>query len=395
MRLVRSVAELRIAVKTLREQGLRIGFVPTMGFLHEGHASLIRQCANRCDATVVSIFVNPTQFGPNEDLAKYPQDLEADQNLCLKLGVSLLFLPDAQEIYPSNFQTFIEPGRVAEPLCGKYRPGHFRGVATVVAKLFNMVQPDLAFFGQKDLQQTVVIKRMVRDLNLPVDIAVVPTLREADGLAMSSRNVYLSPDERRRALSISLALASAESAFKAGERDAAKLLSLAQECLWGVDELQYCELVDATSLEIMTGQVDRSAALCVAAFVGRTRLIDNLILSPDPFFDDLMARAADQVFVSTEKLVTTAELDLAANARFNPFERSVVTGVVETPFGAHPTGASPDYGIDLDHLKTYVGSAAPDAWADYRTRYVEVDPHAYLAAVGGAARVAALPAPVY
>ncbi len=282
MRVIRSVAELRIAVKAMREQGLRIGFVPTMGFLHEGHASLIRQSTSRCDATIVSIFLNPTQFGPNDDLAKYPQDLEADQNLCLKLGVRLLFLPETQEMYPSNFQTFIEPGRIAEPLCGKYRSGHFRGVATVVAKLFNMVQPDLAFFGQKDLQQTAVIKRMVKDLNLPVDIAVVPTLREPDGLALSSRNIHLSSDERNRALNISLALLSAESAFRAGERDGARLLALAQECLRGVDVLQYCELVDTQNLDPIVGLVDRSAALCVAAFVGNTRLIDNIVLNPNP-----------------------------------------------------------------------------------------------------------------
>ncbi len=289
MRIVHNVAELRIAVKAMREQGLRIGFVPTMGFLHEGHASLIRQCKSRCDETVVSIFVNPTQFGPSEDLSKYPQDLEADQSLCLKLGVSLLFLPAAAEMYPTNFQTFIEPGRVADPLCGKYRPGHFRGVATVVAKLFNMVQPDLAFFGQKDLQQTAVIKRMVKDLNLPVDIAVVPTLREPDGLAMSSRNVYLSPEERKRALSISLGLSSAEAAFRAGERSAARLLDLAQECLWGVDVLQYCELVDAQNLESIHGDVDRSAAMCVAAFVGNTRLIDNVLLNPNPEAQGLLS----------------------------------------------------------------------------------------------------------
>ena len=284
MRVVHNVAELRIAVKALREEGLRIGFVPTMGFLHEGHASLIRQSKNRCDATVVSIFVNPTQFGPSEDLASYPSDLEADQSLCLKMGVNLLFLPTAAEMYPSAFQTFIEPGSVAEPLCGKYRPGHFRGVATVVAKLFNMVQPDLAFFGQKDLQQTVVIKRMVKDLNMPVDIAVVPTLREHDGLAMSSRNIYLSADERKRALCISLGLFAAEAAFMAGERDTASLLTRANECLWGVDELQYCELVDAQSLDPLVGQVgqvDRTAAICVAAYVGSTRLIDNILLSPN------------------------------------------------------------------------------------------------------------------
>ncbi len=281
MRVVHNVAELRIAVKAMREEGLRIGFVPTMGFLHEGHGSLIRQCKSRCDATVVSIFLNPTQFGPNEDLSKYPQDLEADQSLCLKLGVDLLFLPTVAEMYPSAFQTFIEPGPVAEPLCGKYRPGHFRGVATVVAKLFNMVQPDLAFFGQKDLQQTVVIKRMVKDLNLPVDIAVVPTLREPDGLALSSRNVYLSPEERKRALCISLGLFAAEAAFLAGDRDIASLLTHATECLWGVDEIQYCELVDAQSLEPLVGQVDRAAAICVAAYVGSTRLIDNILLNPN------------------------------------------------------------------------------------------------------------------
>ncbi len=281
MRVVHNVAELRIAVKAMREEGLRIGFVPTMGFLHEGHGSLIRQCKSRCDATVVSIFLNPTQFGPNEDLSKYPQDLEADQSLCLKLGVDLLFLPTVAEMYPSAFQTFIEPGPVAEPLCGKYRPGHFRGVATVVAKLFNMVQPDLAFFGQKDLQQTVVIKRMVKDLNLPVDIAVVPTLREPDGLALSSRNVYLSPEERKRALCISLGLFAAEAAFLAGDRDIASLLTHATECLWGVDEIQYCELVDAQSLEPLVGQVDRAAAICVAAYVGSTRLIDDILLNPN------------------------------------------------------------------------------------------------------------------
>ncbi len=292
MRVVHNVAELRIAVKALREEGLRIGFVPTMGFLHEGHASLIRQCKSRCGATVVSIFVNPTQFGPAEDLSSYPSDLEADQSLCLKLDVNVLFLPTAAEMYPSNFQTFIEPGQVAEPLCGKFRPGHFRGVATVVAKLFNMVQPDLAFFGQKDLQQTAVIKRMVKDLNLPVDIAVVPTLREHDGLALSSRNVYLSPDERKRALSISLGLFAAETAFKAGERNASDLFARANECLWGVDQLQYCELVDAQSLEPLVHQVDRTAAICVAAFVGSTRLIDNIILSPNAEASGLLGLGA-------------------------------------------------------------------------------------------------------
>lgn len=280
MRVVRSVAELRIALKALREEGHRIGFVPTMGYLHEGHATLMQHSRQRCGATVVSIFVNPTQFGPAEDLATYPRDLEGDQNLCLRLGVDVLFLPEASEMYPSHFQTFIEPGSVAAPLCGRFRPGHFRGVATVVAKFFNMVQPDLAFFGQKDLQQCAVIRRMVRDLNLPVDVVVVPTVREKDGLALSSRNSYLSDQERQRALSISQGLFAAEAAFRDGERSVDMLTAIAFDPLHLVDQVQYCELVDALTLDPLTGDVDRPAALCVAAYVGRTRLIDNVLLSP-------------------------------------------------------------------------------------------------------------------
>jgi pantoate--beta-alanine ligase len=264
----------------LREEGKRIGFVPTMGFLHDGHAALIRQSAARCDATIVSIFVNPTQFGPGEDLASYPRDLEKDQNLCLEAGAGVLFLPEVSEIYPTGFQTHVEPGRLAEPLCGRFRPGHFRGVATVVAKLFNMVQPDLAFFGQKDFQQTVVIRRMARDLNMPVDLVIVPTVREADGLALSSRNAYLGEDGRRRALCISQGLLAAKAAFEAGERSAQRLVELVRVPLAGVDSVQYVELVDTQNLEPIAGQVDRAAALCVAAYVGSTRLIDNVTLTP-------------------------------------------------------------------------------------------------------------------
>ncbi|MBI3130041.1 MAG: pantoate--beta-alanine ligase [Acidobacteria bacterium] len=284
MRIVRSIADLRVLLKTLRAKGKRIGFVPTMGYLHEGHGALVKQSAARCDATVVSIFVNPTQFGQGEDLSKYPRDLERDQGLCLDWGATVLFLPDASEIYPSGFQTFVEPGGLAEPLCGQYRPGHYRGVATVVAKLFNIVEPDLAFFGQKDFQQTLVVRRMVRDLNLPVDVVVVPTIREEDGLAMSSRNAYLSEEERGRALSISRGLLAAEVAFHAGERKVAHLLEIARAALTepmkGVDQLQYLELVDAQTLDGHQGEVDRTVALCVAAYVGATRLIDNVILAP-------------------------------------------------------------------------------------------------------------------
>ncbi len=280
MRVVRTIADLRALIRTIREQGHRIGFVPTMGFLHEGHGALIRQSAARCDATVVSIFVNPTQFGPGEDLANYPRDLERDQGLCLETGATVLFMPEVSEIYPTGFQTHVEPGRLAEPLCGRFRPGHFRGVATVVAKLLHMVQPDLAFFGQKDYQQAVVIRRMVRDLNLPVDVVVVPTVRDGDGLALSSRNAYLAPGDRERALALSQGLLAAKAAFDAGERRTQPLLDLARGPLGRVDQMQYLELVDAQTLEPLDGVVDRSAALCVAAFVGTTRLIDNVLLTP-------------------------------------------------------------------------------------------------------------------
>ena len=251
-----------------------------MGFLHEGHGALIRQSAARCDATVVSIFVNPTQFGPGEDLATYPRDLERDQNLCLDAGATVLFLPDVSEIYPTAFQTHIEPGRMAENLCGAFRPGHFRGVATVVAKFFSIVQPDLAFFGQKDFQQTAVIRRMARDLNLPVDVVVVPTVRDADGLAMSSRNIYLDPETRTRALGLSQGLQAAKAAFEGGERSTECLLDVARTPMASLDSLQYLELVDAQTLEPLQGQVDRTVALCVAAYLGATRLIDNVLLTP-------------------------------------------------------------------------------------------------------------------
>jgi len=280
MRVVRTIADLRALLRPLRDEGKSIGFVPTMGFLHEGHGALIRQSAARCDATVVSIFVNPNQFGPGEDLASYPRDLERDQNLCLETGATVLFLPEVGEIYPTGFETHVEPGHLAKSLCGRHRPGHFRGVATVVAKLFSIVQPDLAFFGQKDFQQTVVIRRMARDLNLPVDVVVVPTIREADGLALSSRNTYLDREARRRALTLSQGLLAAKAAFDAGERQSSKLVKTARTLMTGADSIQYLELVDTQNLEPLKGRVDRTAALCVAAYVGSTRLIDNVVLAP-------------------------------------------------------------------------------------------------------------------
>jgi len=281
MRIVRSIPELRVALKTARDSGQSIGFVPTMGFLHEGHAALIRQSTARCDITVVSVFVNPTQFGPSEDLAKYPRDLERDQNLCLRLGVAILFIPEAAEIYPTGFATSISVGPMGDALCGQFRPGHFRGVATVVTKLFNLVQPDLAFFGQKDLQQTSVLRRVVKDLNLAVDILVVPTVREADGLALSSRNAYLDPGQRQRALGLSRGLLAAERLFQAGERDAGTLVATVRAALADVDAVQYCEAVDPLTMDTLAGPITRPAALCVAVLLGSTRLIDNVLLAPN------------------------------------------------------------------------------------------------------------------
>ena len=280
MRIVRSIPELRVALKAVRDSGQSIGFVPTMGYLHEGHASLIRQSTARCDTTVVSVFVNPTQFGPGEDLARYPRDLERDQNLCLRLGVGTLFMPEPAEIYPTGFATSIEVGPMGDALCGQFRPGHFRGVATIVTKLFNLVQPDLAFFGQKDLQQTSIIRRVVKDLNLPVDILVAPTVREPDGLALSSRNAYLGPKVRPLALGLSRGLFAAERRFKEGERDAGVLAAIARQELLGMDAIQYCEVVDPLTMDTLAGPIGRPAALCVAVVLDGTRLIDNVLLSP-------------------------------------------------------------------------------------------------------------------
>jgi pantoate--beta-alanine ligase len=250
-----------------------------MGYLHEGHASLIQQAQTRCGCVVVSVFVNPAQFVEGEDFDRYPHDPDRDQSLCFKHGVTVMFLPEPKEIYPTGFSTFIDPGPMGQVLCGQHRPGHFRGVATVVGKFLSVVQPDLAFFGQKDLQQAAIVRRMIWDLNLPVELVVSPTVREADGLAMSSRNSYLSDDERARALCISRALFAAESAYKNGTRSTHDLLDVAKRVLSELDELQYCELVDPLTLDSIEGQVGYISGLCVAGKIGKTRLIDNILLS--------------------------------------------------------------------------------------------------------------------
>ncbi len=281
MELVVTRRELAQALRPLRAQGLRVGLVPTMGALHEGHLSLIRAARERADVVVVSIFVNPLQFGPSEDLARYPRTLEADLAGCSAAGADFVFAPPPAEVYPPGFQTRVCPGAVAEPLCGARRPGHFEGVATVVTKLFGMVGPDLAVFGQKDYQQLLVIRRVVADLDLPVEIFGAPIVREADGLALSSRNVYLSPAERRAALALPRSLESVVAACAAGERSVAALEGLGQRLLQAAPELQldYLELRDAQDLSPMTS-LDRDGLLAAAVFVGRTRLIDNRILRP-------------------------------------------------------------------------------------------------------------------
>lgn len=277
MRTISSIAEFRQARLSLAEP---VGFVPTMGYLHEGHLSLVRAARAECKSVVVSIFVNPTQFGPQEDLTAYPRNLEGDLSLLEKEAVDLVWTPSNEMMYPPGFQTWVTVEEVARPLEGAMRPGHFRGVATVVAKLFNVVQPQKAYFGQKDAQQAVVIRQMVQDLNFPIDVVICPIRREADGLAMSSRNAYLKPAERQAATVLSRALRLAETAWTAGERQAEKLCQLVSDSVAAepLARLQYVSCADPESLEELSGPITGRALLSLAVFVGKTRLIDNQML---------------------------------------------------------------------------------------------------------------------
>jgi pantoate--beta-alanine ligase len=282
MRLVTTVAEIRQLMREKRMQGLTVGFVPTMGYLHEGHLSLVQAAKESCDAVVMSIFVNPLQFGPNEDFDRYPRDLERDRQLAAGAGVDVLFAPSVEEMYPGGQQAMlahVDVDVVTEALCGATRPGHFRGVATVVTKLFNIVQPDRAFFGMKDAQQVAVIQAMVRDLNQPVEIVPCPTLREADGLAMSSRNVYLSPEEREQALVLNRSLASARKWVREGERDAERLKSAVRAMIevMPLADVQYVEVVSMRDMRPVA-EVEDGALLALAVKFGKTRLIDNTLL---------------------------------------------------------------------------------------------------------------------
>ncbi|MBX9788447.1 MAG: pantoate--beta-alanine ligase [Pirellulales bacterium] len=276
---VTTISELRAAVAAARRRGATVGLVPTMGALHAGHASLIQAAHQECDFTVVSIFVNPTQFGPQEDFTRYPRTFDADRALVAEVGADLIFVPAVEAMYPAGFSTYVEPPAVAATLEGQSRPGHFRGVATVVLKLLNQVRPDIAYFGRKDFQQCAVVRRMVRDLDLDVRIVICPTVREADGLALSSRNRYLSADARRQALVLSRSLRLAAELVDAGERDANTILVRMREVIATAPEvrLEYVALVDPDTLAEVS-EVSRPTAALLAARVGGTRLIDNELL---------------------------------------------------------------------------------------------------------------------
>jgi pantoate--beta-alanine ligase len=279
MQILTTVAGMRAAARQARASGKSLGLIPTMGALHEGHASLLRAAAQKCGAVAASIFVNPTQFGPSEDFSRYPRSLERDCEMLRREGADFLFAPLPEEIYPKGFSTYVTVEGLSERLDGRSRPGHFRGVTTVVAKLFDIVQPDFAFFGQKDAAQHAVIRQMTRDLNLPVNVMVCPIVREPDGLAMSSRNAYLSPSDRRSAAILSQCLQEIERTHRQGERASSKLISAGYQILQREPavRLDYLEIVDPDTLlakDTSSGQ----ALVAIAAFVGNTRLIDNLLL---------------------------------------------------------------------------------------------------------------------
>lgn len=282
MKLVKTVAELQAIVKEVKKSGRTIGLVPTMGALHEGHASLIRAAHAENDFTIVSDFVNPTQFGPTEDLDAYPRTLDHDCELAEAMGADVLFAPSPKEMYPSKDMTWVEvTGDITKVLCGRTRPIHFRGVATVVSKLFNLAQPDKAYFGQKDAQQAQVLKRMVKDLFFPLEIRVMPIVREEDGLAKSSRNVYLNPEERKAAVILNRALKKAEAAFAAGERNSAKLVALTADMIRTepMSNIDYVEMYQLPELTEAEEEITTDHLLAVAVKFGTTRLIDNVILA--------------------------------------------------------------------------------------------------------------------
>ena len=280
MNILRSVADMKAFSRGRRAAGETIGLVPTMGYLHEGHLSLVRGCRANADLTVVSIFVNPAQFGPKEDLRSYPRDLQRDADMLGREGVDVVFAPPEDEMYPPGYKTFVEVHGLQDRLCGRSRPGHFRGVCTIVLKLFNIVRPDVAFFGWKDAQQLIILRKMARDLDLEVRVEGLPLVRDGDGLALSSRNSYLSADERRAALVLSKGLREAEAMAEAGEKSAkaiiAKLVdTIGKEPLARIDYVEIVSMDDFTPLE----NIDGGALVALAVYIGKTRLIDNVRIS--------------------------------------------------------------------------------------------------------------------
>lgn len=282
MKKIKRISEMQEISNRLRGRGKRIGLVPTMGYLHEAHLSLVRKAKEFCDIVVVSIFVNPTQFGPGEDFERYPRDEEGDSAKLEKEGVDFIFIPEANEIYPPGYQTYVEVEEVSKGLCGDFRPGHFRGVATIVAKLFNIVKPHVAVFGEKDYQQLLVIKRMVEDLNFDIEIIPAALVREEDGLAMSSRNTYLSPEARKKATVLYRSLRKGKELFDSGEREVSTLSQTIRKEIESEEDmtLQYVEIRDAETLERIE-RVNRPAVMAVAAIIGSVRLIDNIIIGRD------------------------------------------------------------------------------------------------------------------
>jgi pantoate--beta-alanine ligase len=283
MRIIRSIKEMQAISEALRRTGKRIGFVPTMGYLHDGHISLVKCAKKENDVVVMSIFVNPTQFGPNEDFERYPRDIKRDSEIAGKEGVNYLFVPETSEMYPPAYSTYVEVENLTRGLCGDRRPGHFRGVATVVTKLLNIVQPHRAYFGKKDFQQLKVIERLVKDLNFDVEIVGCPIVREKDGLAKSSRNIYLSPEERKSAISLYGTLKLAKKLFESGETNPQKIKSEMERFILShslVKKIDYVEIVDANLLKPVKS-LKEGDLIALAVFVGNTRLIDNWVVGEE------------------------------------------------------------------------------------------------------------------
>lgn len=279
MKITKTITETRVIIDNWKKQGFQIGFVPTMGYLHNGHASLIKKATQQNDRTVVSIFVNPMQFGPNEDLKSYPRNIEKDTFVCEQAGADLIFHPEIEELYPDGFCSYIDMSVLTERLCGAKRPGHFRGVCTVVMKFFHITKPNAAYFGQKDAQQLAVIQRMVKDLNMNIDIIGVPIIREPDGLALSSRNKYLNEEERMAAVCLNHALEKASYLFKQGEYDAGVIINQTRNIIEKepLAKIDYIEIIDADTIQPVF-QIEKTVLCAIAVYIGKTRLIDNCIL---------------------------------------------------------------------------------------------------------------------